>query len=90
MSLDTVELIMAVEKEFGMDIPNDDAAKLETVGQISTYIQSRLESNRAQPLSEIEAAAHWERVKTIVVEQLGVEPKQVTREAHLVFDLGAD
>lgn len=90
MSLDTVELIMAIEKEFGMDIPNRDAEKLDTAGKISTYIQSRLENDRGQPMNEIEAAAHWERVKTIVVEQLGVEPKQVTREAHLVFDLGAD
>jgi acyl carrier protein len=90
MSLDTVELIMAIEKEFGIDIPNHDAAKLETVGKISTYVQLRLENNRGQPLSEIEAAEHWERVRTIVVEQLGAEPKQVTREAHLVFHLGAD
>ena len=37
MPLDTVELIMAIEKEFGINIPNHDAAKLETVGKISTY-----------------------------------------------------
>ena len=31
-----------------------------------------------------------ERVKTIVVEQLGVKPEQVTPEASLIDDLGAD
>jgi acyl carrier protein len=90
MGLDTVELIMAIEEEFGMKIPNHDAAKLDTVGQISAYIQSRLEHQRGRPLDEIESAAHWERIKKIVVEQLGVAPERVTREAHLRFDLGVD
>lgn len=81
---------MAIEEEFGLEIPNQDAAKLDTVGKISSYIQLRLESHRGAPFDQIESAAHWERVKRIVVDQLGVEPQQVTREAHLVFDLGAD
>ncbi|MFC4311916.1 phosphopantetheine-binding protein [Steroidobacter flavus] len=90
MGLDIVELVMAIEEEFGIEIPNPDAAKLDTVGKISAYVQSRLELNRGRPFDEIEEAVHWERIKRIVVEQLGIDPKQVTREAHLVLDLGAD
>lgn len=90
MGLDIIELIMAIEEDLGMEIPNHEAAKLDTVGKISAYTQSRLEHQRGRPFDEIECAAHWERIKKIVVEQLAVEPKQVTREAHLVFDLGAD
>ncbi len=37
-SLDTVELIMDFEKEFGITIPDDDAEKITTVGDAITYI----------------------------------------------------
>ena len=39
-SLDTVELVMAFEEEFGMEIPDEDAEKLQTVGDAINYIQS--------------------------------------------------
>ncbi len=39
-SLDTVELVMAFEEEFGMEIPDEEAEKLRTVGDAITYIQN--------------------------------------------------
>ena len=41
-SLDVVELIMSVEDEFGLSIPDEDAAELATVGKIVEYIESKL------------------------------------------------
>ena len=38
-SLDTVELIMEFEREFDIQIPDDQAEKIETVGQAVTYIE---------------------------------------------------
>lgn len=38
-SLDTVELIMEFEKEFGITIPDEDAEKITTVGDAITYIE---------------------------------------------------
>lgn len=38
-SLDTVELIMEFEKEFGISIPDEDAEKITTVGDAITYIE---------------------------------------------------
>ena len=39
-SLDTVELIMELEKEFGIAIPDDDAEKIATVGDAVAYIEA--------------------------------------------------
>ncbi len=37
-SLDTVELVMALEEEFGIEIPDEDAEKMTTVGEAIKYI----------------------------------------------------
>ncbi len=39
-SLDTVELIMEFEKEFGISIPDDQAEKIQTVGDAIAYIEA--------------------------------------------------
>jgi acyl carrier protein len=39
-SLDTVELVMELEEEFDVDIPEDSADKIETVGQAISFIES--------------------------------------------------
>lgn len=41
-SLDTVELVMALEDEFGLDIPDEEAEKLTTVGKAIDYILGRV------------------------------------------------
>jgi acyl carrier protein len=40
-SLDTVELIMEFEKEFDISIPDEDAEKIQTVGDAVTYIEGQ-------------------------------------------------
>jgi acyl carrier protein len=40
-SLDTVELVMALEEEFGIEIPDEDAEKMTTVGEAIKYIEER-------------------------------------------------
>ena len=40
-SLDVVELVMAFEEEFGIDIPDDDVAQLKTVGDAVNYIKAK-------------------------------------------------
>ncbi|MDD5644365.1 MAG: acyl carrier protein [bacterium] len=39
-SLDTVELVMALEEEFNADIPDEEAEKLKTVGDVIKYIEN--------------------------------------------------
>lgn len=40
-SLDTVELVMAFEEEFGAEIPDEDAEKLTTVGAVIEYLKGK-------------------------------------------------
>lgn len=40
-SLDTVELVMEFEDEFGINIPDEDAEKIQTVGDAVRYIQEK-------------------------------------------------
>lgn len=42
-SLDTVELVMAFEEEFGIDIPDEDAEQMRTVGDAIAYIDRNSE-----------------------------------------------
>ena len=39
-SLDTVELVMAFEEEFGIEVPDEDAEKLQSVSDIVTYVNA--------------------------------------------------
>ena len=41
-SLDTVELVMAFEKEFDIDIPDEDAEKMRTVGDAMKYLHEKM------------------------------------------------
>lgn len=38
-SLDTVELVMALEEEFGIEVPDEQAEKLQSVGDVIKYIE---------------------------------------------------
>ncbi len=38
-SLDTVELVMALEEEFGIEVPDDQAEKLQSVGDVLKYVE---------------------------------------------------
>jgi len=40
-SLDTVELVMALEEEFGIEIPDEEAEKMVTVGEAIKYIEQK-------------------------------------------------
>ncbi len=45
-SLDTVELVMAFEEEFDLEIPDEDAEKMQTVGSAISYLQEKLSAKQ--------------------------------------------
>jgi len=53
-SLDTVELVMALEEEFNLEIPDEEAEKITTVGDAVTYIEKGLAHAETPPESEEE------------------------------------
>lgn len=86
MGLESVELVMAIEDEFGIQIAEADAPTLAVLGDMHAYIVRAL-IDRGESPDETDA---WERLSAVVVEQLGVRPAEVTRTAHIAYDLGAD
>jgi len=44
-SLDEVEIVMAIEEEFGIEISDEDAMKIKTVGEAVDYLEKRLTPN---------------------------------------------
>jgi len=43
-SLDIVELVMAMEEEFDIEIPDDDAERIQTIGDAFSYIEERVKA----------------------------------------------
>ncbi len=43
-SLDTVELVMALEEEFDCEIPDDEAEKISTLAQATTYVEANIDA----------------------------------------------
>ncbi|MGA2245394.1 MAG: acyl carrier protein [Verrucomicrobiota bacterium] len=41
-SLDTVELVMALEEEFGIEVPDEQAEKLQSVGDVIKYVEENV------------------------------------------------
>ena len=44
-SLDTVELVMALEEEFGIEIPDEEAEKMTNVGEAIKYVEQKAAKN---------------------------------------------
>ncbi len=87
MGLDTVELVFAIEKHFAIDIPNEVAARLTTVGEMHEYVYSELHrlGRRTYGYTQV-----FDELREIIVEQIGVDPRQVQPEASFVYDLKMD
>jgi acyl carrier protein len=86
MGLDTVELVIRVEKAFDIEIPDADAATLVTVGDLQAYVGGVLRrQGRIESADSVDA-----QLRDIICDQLGVEPEDVVPSARFVDDLGAD
>ncbi len=87
MGLDIVEMVMAVEDEFGIEIPNDEAEQSTTVALLFECVRRRVEPN--VPAGNFSGPL-WDRYVTVVGRALGFAPEQLRPSARFVQDLHAD
>ena len=84
MGLDTVELVMDVEKSFGLKLPEPELTSVLTVGDLHAVVLRHANITAGTPA----AAQSWERLVDIVVESTGVRREQVLPTARIRADLG--
>ena len=80
MGLDTVEFVMAVERELELEIPDADAERIATPGQMVSYLTTR---RTDLPRAEIEAV-----IRRLMNEELGITEFGWDQTFH--DDLGVD
>ncbi len=102
MGLDTVEMVMEIEQEFGIDIPDADAERIFTVGTLADYVWRRRQevvkgiAPAPLPPTPIHAPsadsyqAVLERVRRIVADHFGARLDDVQAHTRFVEDLHAD
>ena len=87
MGLDSVEIILAAEEEFDLEIPDADAARIITVGDLQAFIIVELR-RLGRPGADDDSV--FERLRGIICRQLGVTPEAVVPTARFIKDLNVD
>tara|TARA_Y100001933_G_scaffold221144_1_gene230810 strand:+ start:209 stop:496 length:288 start_codon:yes stop_codon:yes gene_type:complete len=95
MGLDYVELVMSIEEEFAIEIPDHEAENIATVNDVFEYLKSELEKQAPEPEIGIAAGKNsseeiWVRLVKVICAQLNVDAKEVRPETKFVEDLGVD
>jgi len=92
MGLDTVDLVVTIEKTFHISIPNPEAAKIITVGDIHEIVWKHLSAKpaylqREKPITrkEIEQA-----INELISDFAGIKLHEITPEKSITSDLGLD
>lgn len=91
MGLDIVELFIAVETEFDVEIPDADASRLLTVGELYAYVLRLLYGAKARSMIGTPAGNEvWTRLVRVVEKETGAALHEITPEASFVEDLRLD
>ncbi len=86
MGLDTVELVLDIEKEFSIEIPDKDAETLGIVGDIARYVEEKSKGTGNAVTFEVALR----RIIKILESQYGIPQGKINSISHVVFDLGLD
>ena len=99
MGLDTVELVMEIEHEFEIDLPDAEAEKIRTVGMLAEFVWERVRDQIPSapfppaPIHAPRAASYeavLEKVRRIVSNQFGARLDDIQPHTRFVEDLNAD
>ena len=86
MGLDSVDLVMEFEEAFEITIPDADAEKLHTVGDVTNYVTARLAAEGRPRDRDFVYAM----VCVVTCDQCGVTLDQLTEQTSFIEDLGID
>ena len=86
VGLDTVELVIDVENAFAISIPDIDAGRLHTVGDLQRYVVAA-RAQMGQPLAPEDV---WSQLCDILEHRYAITRKAITPQARIVADLGLD
>jgi hypothetical protein len=75
VGLDSVELVMAIQEEFGIEIQNEDAEQIVTVGQMYDFLRKTLHS---RPPAHCMTQRMFYRVRRAIIENYGVPKQAIT------------
>lgn len=83
MGLDLVEFLIGIEEDFDLDIPDIDAARLLTLGDVHDYLVSHFGRNTNDP------ELVWQRLLVLAEEQFFVPAASLNRQTR-ILDLAPD
>jgi acyl carrier protein len=90
MGLDIVEMVIEVETVFGVPIPDEDAARLRTVGDLYDYVAVRRVPDAVGSGGGPYEGDLWERLLDLLEREIGVDRTELRPEASFVEDLRMD
>jgi len=80
MGMDSAELVMAIEEEFGIEIADKDAEQITTVGQMYDYLRRTL---RSTPPAHCMTQRMFYRVRRALIENYGAPKQEITLDTRL-------
>ena len=86
MGLDTVEIVLWAEKEFDLQLPDEEVSQIYTVGEFSDYLQQKLRTKHGfKPCPSNEHI--FNKIKAILIKDYAVSENKITRDAKFIDDL---
>lgn len=88
MGLDTIEILLWAEQEFGIEIPDSEAAEILTVGQFASCIHGKLlDTQGTRAIAEAEI---FSRIKTFLLTAFKIAPDRISTDSQFIKDLRLD
>lgn len=89
MGLDAIEFVMAAEKEFGLQLPDNEVSLIYTVGEFTTLIHQKLLAKHGLNLCPSNDAV-FDKIKALLAKEQGLSKHEILRTSRFVQNLRMD